>query len=94
MEDSSNYYLRRIIAMLLFFGAWCCLVLFFLQGMQDYYLLLLMIGLFIGSYFVAPYSKGRESSSGAWDVYAIEFFFEMVSLPIRLIIFLVRHVVD
>jgi hypothetical protein len=83
-----------MIAMLLFISAWCCLILFFLQGMQDYYLLLLMIGLFIGSYFVAPYSKGRESSSGAWDVYAIEFFFEMVSLPIRLIIFLVRHVVD
>lgn len=83
-----------MIAMLLFIGAWCCLILFFLHGMQDYYLLLLMIGLFIGAYFVAPYSKGRESSSGAWDIYTIEFFFELVSLPIRLIIFLVRHVVD
>ena len=94
MEDSSNYYLRRMIALLVFISAWCCLILFFLQGMQDYYLLLLMIGLFIGSYFVAPYSKGRQSSSGAWDVYTIEFFFELISLPIRLIIYFVRHVLD
>ena len=94
MDSSSNYYFRRMIAMLLFISAWYCLILFFLQGMQDYYLLLLMIGLFIGSYFIAPYSKGRDSSSGAWDVYAIEYFFDLITLPIRLIIFLVRHVVD
>lgn len=94
-HNQQNYYMRRVISMIAFFSAWFCLIQFFIGGREDYYMLLLMLGLFITAYFVAPYANGKNTAvPSAWDIWTLEFFFDVVLLPIRGLLYVIRHVFD
>lgn len=101
MSNPSDYYhLRRFLAVLCFLSAFGCLIAFFSTGSQHYILLVIMVILFISTYFIAPYSQGRRSwkSDVAQEVlldqWFIEGFFHIFVFLIRIVISFVRHIVN
>lgn len=101
MSNTSDYYhLRRFFAVLFFLSAFGCLIAFLSTGLQHYILLVVMIILFILTYFIAPYSQGRRSWKSdvaqefMLDQWFIEGFFHIFVFLMRTVISFIRHLVN
>ncbi|MEG0483668.1 MAG: hypothetical protein RR569_11205 [Acinetobacter sp.] len=94
------YYTRRFLAVLCFIAGFVCGIGFFVSGMTNYILLVLMVIFFIFTYFIAPYAQGRQSRvSDGWDIllfddWLITGFFHLIIYPFRLIVYVIKAILD
>lgn len=101
MSNSPDYYYtRRFLAVLCFIAGFASGISFFVTGMTRYILLILMIIFFILTYFIAPYAQGRKSRiSDSWDIFLfddwlITGFFNLITYPFRLIVYVIKAILD
>lgn len=101
MSNFPDYdYIRRLFASLCFIAGFACGIGFFITGMTHYILLILMVIFFIFTYFIAPYAQGRQSRvSDSWDIFLfddwlITGFFNLIMYPLRMIMHVIKMIVD